>query len=123
VRIATHTEVREALVDEDLAQERIEIEKVPVGRPVDRVPPVRQEGDTTVVPVVEEVLRVERQLVLKEEVRIRRLRTSERHRETVTLRHQEAVVTRQAAPEARPDAPGPSGREDSTKPRASDRKV
>ena len=94
VRVSTHTHEREALVDEDLEREHIEIEKVPVGRRIDRVPDVRREGDTTIVPVVEEVLHVERRLMLKEEVRIRRVRTTERHRETVTLRHQEAVITR-----------------------------
>jgi uncharacterized protein (TIGR02271 family) len=94
VRVATETHEREALVDEDLARECIEIEKVPVGRRIDRVPDVRREGDITIVPVVEEVLHVERQLMLKEEVRIRRVRTTERHQEKVTLRHQEAVVTR-----------------------------
>jgi uncharacterized protein (TIGR02271 family) len=95
VRVATHTQEREALVEEDLAREHVEIETVPIGRRVDAVPDVRREGDTTVVPVVEEVLHVERRLILKEEVRIRRVRTTERHREKVTLRHQEAVVTRQ----------------------------
>jgi hypothetical protein len=39
---------------------------------------VRQEGDTTIVPVVEEVLVVERRLMLKEEIRIKRVRTTER---------------------------------------------
>ena len=95
VRISTRTYHRDALVDENLAREHVEIEKVPVGVRIYTVPEVRQEGDTTIVPVVEEVLVVERQLMLKEEVRIRRVRTTERHQEKVTLRHQEAVVTQQ----------------------------
>jgi stress response protein YsnF len=94
VRISTRTHEREALVDENLARERIEIETVPVGLRIDAVPEVRQEGDTTVVPVVEEVLVIERRLMLKEEIRIKRVRTTERHQEKVMLRHQEAVVTR-----------------------------
>src|SRR5215831_10346982 len=94
VRVATRTREREALIDEDLARERVEIETVPIGSRIDAVPEVRQEGDTTIVPVVEEVLVVERRLVLKEEVHIRRVRTTERHKETVMLRYQEAVVTR-----------------------------
>jgi uncharacterized protein (TIGR02271 family) len=94
VRVATRTREREALVDEDLACERVEIERVPVGVRIDAVPEQRQEGDTTIIPVVEEVLFVERRLVLKEEVRIRRVRTTDHHKETVMLRYQEAVVTR-----------------------------
>jgi len=94
VHVATHTHEREALVEEDLARERVEIETIPIGRRINTVPEVRQEGDATIIPVVEEVLVVERQLVLKEEVHIRRIHTTERHQERVTLRHQEAVVTR-----------------------------
>jgi stress response protein YsnF len=44
--------------------------------------------------VVEESIVVERRLILKEEVRIRRLHIMERHQETVPLRKQEAVITR-----------------------------
>lgn len=97
VRISTHTHEREALIDEDLARERVEIETIPIGRRIDAVPEVRQEGDTTVIPVVEERLVVERQVVLKEEIRVRRVRTTERHQEKVALRHQEALITRQHA--------------------------
>jgi hypothetical protein len=39
---------------------------------------------------------VERRLMLKEEIHIKRVRTTERHQEKVTLRSQEAVVTRSA---------------------------
>ena len=112
VRVSTQTHEREALIDEDLARERVEIEMIPVGRRIDAVPAVRQEGDTTIVPVVEEVLVVERQLMLKEEIRIKRVRTTERHRETVMLRHQEAVVTRD---------PGNSGNAESTSVRGAGR--
>jgi uncharacterized protein (TIGR02271 family) len=94
VRISTRTHEREALVDENLARERVEIETVPVGLRIAAIPEVRQEGDTTIVPVVEEILVVERHLILKEEIRIKRVRTTERHQEKVMLRHQEAVVTR-----------------------------
>jgi uncharacterized protein (TIGR02271 family) len=94
VHIATRTREREALIDENLARERVEIETVPIGSRIDAVPNVRQEGDTTIIPIVEERLVVERRLYLKEEVRIRLVRTTEHHKETVMLRYQEAVVTR-----------------------------
>jgi uncharacterized protein (TIGR02271 family) len=94
VRVHVQTTTREQPVDEPLTHERIEIERVAIGRPVDAVPPVRQEGDTTVFSVVEEVVVVERRLILKEEVHLRRVQTTERHRESVTLREQEAVIER-----------------------------
>ena len=95
VRISSRTHEREVLVDENLAREHVEIETIPVGRRLDAMPEVRREGDTTIVPVVEEVLFVERRIMLKEEIHIRRVRTVERHQETITLRRQEAVVTRE----------------------------
>jgi uncharacterized protein (TIGR02271 family) len=94
VRITTVTRQREELVDELLARERVEVETVSIGKPIEAIPPVRNEGDTIVVPVVEEILVTERRLVLKEELRIRRVRTTERHQERVTLRRQEASILR-----------------------------
>jgi uncharacterized protein (TIGR02271 family) len=94
VQIARVTHEREQLIDELLAHERVEIDRTPIGRHVDTMPAIRDEGDTVVIPIVEEVLVVERRLLLKEEVRVRRVRSTERHQETVTLRHHEAVVTR-----------------------------
>ena len=118
VRITTRTREREVLVDENLAREHVEIERVPVGSRIYAVPKVRQEGDTTIVPVVEEALVVERRLMLKEEIRIRRVRTTDRHQETVTLRHQEAVVTRHQTDTDKSDTTSVVGLEE-TKPRDS----
>jgi uncharacterized protein (TIGR02271 family) len=94
LEISRKTVVHDHLVEEMLAREKVEVERVPMGKAIDRMPSTREEGDTIIVPVVEEVLVVERRLVLKEEVRIRRIRTTERHQETVKLRKQEAVITR-----------------------------
>ena len=60
---------------------------IPVGLQVDAM---RQEDNTAIVPIVEEVLVVERRLMLKEEVRITSVRTTDR-REKVMLRHQETT--------------------------------
>ena len=94
VRVSTITRQHEELVDELLAQEKVEIDRTVMNKPVDRMPSVREEGDTLIVPIVEEVLVVERRLILKEEVRVRRVRQTERHQERVMVRKQEAIVTR-----------------------------
>ena len=94
VQVTRVTHEREQFIDQELARENVEIDRIPIDRQVDAMPPVREEGDTIVVPIVEEVLVVERRLLLKEEVRIRRVRTTDKYREAVSLRHQEAVVTR-----------------------------
>jgi len=94
VRVAMVTHSREHLIDEDLTRERVEVERVPIGRYVETVPAVRTEGSLTILPVVEEVVVVERRLLLREEVHIRRIHTTEKHVETVQLREQDAIVTR-----------------------------
>jgi stress response protein YsnF len=43
------------------------------------MPQVQLEGETIVVPIVDEYLVVEHRLYLREEIRIRRLRKLERH--------------------------------------------
>ena len=96
LRISTVTQQSEVLVDELLKQERVEVERTVVNRPVDRMPAVREDGDTLIVPVVEEVLVVERRLILKEEIRLRRIQQTGRHHEYVNIRKQEAVITRTA---------------------------
>ena len=104
IQIALITGTREQMINEELINVRVEIERVPIDRTVDVVPPIRQEGDITIIPVVEEIVVVERQLVLKEEVRVRRVSKNEQHQETVVLRQQEAVITRERAGQSVPIA-------------------
>ncbi len=94
VQVSRVTHQHERIIDELLNQEHVEIERIPIDKPVDAMPSIRDDGDSIVIPVVEEVLRVERSLILKEEVRVRRVHATERYLENVTLRKQEAVVTR-----------------------------
>jgi stress response protein YsnF len=70
VQVSRVTHSREELVDELLSREKVEVERVAIGQTVETMPPVREEGDYLIIPVVEEVLKIERVLVLKEEVRI-----------------------------------------------------
>jgi uncharacterized protein (TIGR02271 family) len=106
VRVATVTHTRDHLIDELLARTSVEVKRVPIGRVIDAIPPVKDDADLTVIPIVEETLVVERRLVLKEEVHIRRRKTTERYQETVQLRHQTAEVTHIPA---RQTGPGQAG--------------
>jgi uncharacterized protein (TIGR02271 family) len=99
VKVTTVTHNREKIIDEMLTREQVEIERVPIGRAVETMPDIREDGDTTIIPIVEEVIVVERRLVLKEEIRLRRVRRTEPYREKVTYREQEAVINRQASEE------------------------
>jgi stress response protein YsnF len=94
VTVSTVTQSREELVEQMLQSERVEVEHVPVGKVIQQVPEIREEGDLVIIPVVEEAVFIERRLVLKEEVRIRRIRETQNYQERVVLRRQEAVITR-----------------------------
>jgi stress response protein YsnF len=94
VRVDVVPETETRRIEETLSAEHAEIERVPIGREVEAAPPVRREGDVLVIPVVEEVLVVERRLVLKEEVRIRTVRTERRHVEDVPVRVERVEVNR-----------------------------
>jgi uncharacterized protein (TIGR02271 family) len=95
VKVRTRTEQREELVQVDLEREDIEVTRVPFHEEVSTVPQVRQEGDVTIVPVVEERLVVEKRLVVVEEIHLRRVRSTETISQPVTLAVQRAEVERQ----------------------------
>jgi uncharacterized protein (TIGR02271 family) len=94
VRIRTIVETLEETARASLDGETVEVQRVPIDRVVDVAPQVRNEGDVTVIPVVEEVVVVEKRLVLKEELHVRRHRTTESVEVPVTLRKQRAIVER-----------------------------
>lgn len=106
VRVRKRVREREAVVDEPLTRLRVEVERRPVNVWVHTPPPVRTEGDTTVIPLLEEVLVVRRRLRVTEEIRITRRRESFRAPRHVVLRREEAEVERLAADEA-PATEGP----------------
>ena len=101
VRIRTRVEEAEETVRGTLDEEVVEVERVPVDRIVDAAPAVRQDGDVTIIPVMEEVLVVEKRLVLKEELHVRRRRTQESVEVPVTLRRERVEVERLPADETR----------------------
>jgi uncharacterized protein (TIGR02271 family) len=116
VQVARVTHEREQLIDELLAHETVEIDRIPIGQQVATMPAIKEEGDTIVIPIVEEVLVIERRLLLKEEVRVRRVHSTERHQERVTLRHHEALVTRlPVEPPATGEAPDASTKSQQSK--------
>jgi uncharacterized protein (TIGR02271 family) len=97
VRVAKVTRTRDHLVDEVLGRTAVEVNRVPIGRLIEKMPAIKEDGDVTVIPIVEETFVVQRRLMLKEELHIRRVHTTERFQQTVQLRYQTAEVTRTPA--------------------------
>jgi stress response protein YsnF len=75
-----------------------------VDRFIDRPAPIRQEGDTTVIPVMEEVVVVEKRLRLVEEVRLTKRQAIRHEPQSITVRRQDAVIERLPAPDEDPAA-------------------
>jgi uncharacterized protein (TIGR02271 family) len=94
VRLHKTVQTREVLVDEPLLREEVVIERVPINRVVEGPIPVRYEGDTIIISLLEEVLVVETRLLLKEEVHMTTRRTETHTPERVTLRREDVTVER-----------------------------
>jgi uncharacterized protein (TIGR02271 family) len=92
VRITKVVHEREVVVDEPLLHHEVEVERVPIERLVEEEIPVRYEGDTMIVSVMEEVLVVEKRWMLKEEIHLRQRRVERHQPQRVTLRREEALV-------------------------------
>jgi hypothetical protein len=98
VRITTSTELVEEVVEADLLGEIAEVTRVPIGRVVEEMPIVRNENGVTIVPVLEEVVVAQKQLVLKEELHIRVTEAISHVSVPVQLKKQHAELERQASP-------------------------
>jgi len=94
VRISKVVREREETVHTTLAHQETDVTRVPVGEFVSEPEETRQEGDTLVVPVYEEVLVVEKRLRLRERLIITRRLVETDQDEQVVLRAEEASVER-----------------------------
>ena len=94
VRLDKHVGVYEEALDIPLAVRSFDVERVVLNQPVETAPPVRQEGDTTVYPLVEEQLVLTKQLIVREELRVTRRDTERRDTRTVSLHRESIEVTR-----------------------------
>jgi uncharacterized protein (TIGR02271 family) len=95
-RVEIHKTVHEHtdIVDHPLQAEEVEIERVAINRLIEEPVAVRYEGDTTIVPLLEEVLVVEKRLVLREEVHIRKVHKEVHAPQEVQLREERVEIVR-----------------------------
>jgi stress response protein YsnF len=94
IRFIKRIHQREQVVDAQGFTEDVQVEHVAVNRPVDQPPQVRYEGDVMIIPVLEEVAVVERKLILKEELHVRKQRREISNTQQVTLRTEQVDVER-----------------------------
>lgn len=83
------------IVSGPVVSDELQIERVTLNQYIDESPPaIRHEGDTMIIPVVEEEVVVTTRLKLVEEVRITRRAVERTIERPVTLRTEEVVVKR-----------------------------
>lgn len=99
VRLRKVVHERVEVVDTALLRETVHVERVAVNRFVEGPVAPREEDGVWIIPVLEEVLVVEKRLVLREELRVtRRREPMPPAPQRVTLRREEVVVEREGAP-------------------------
>lgn len=102
VRKVVHTE--RVTIDEPAYVDRVEVRRVTVNTVVDGdAPQPRTEGDTLIIPVVKEMIVIEKRLVVTEEVYVTRQRVEVHLPQEVELRREEIIVERRDADGKRTD--------------------
>ena len=95
VRIQTKVREEERIIETRLLKDEITVEHVELNLPIESPLEPRYDGEVLIIPVIEEVLVVRKQLVLKEELRITQRSVARPYAQAVLLRHEEATVERE----------------------------
>ncbi len=96
VRVRKTVGEQEQLIEDTLMHDEIDVRHVPVDKIValSEAPASRYEGDTLIVPILEEILVVEKRLRIKEEIHITRSKRPQRFSETVAVKSETVTVER-----------------------------
>src|SRR4051812_7682363 len=95
IRKVVHEE--QVTVTEPMRRDSVEITRKSIGLEVEGPVDIRHDGDVTIYPVVMERLVTKKQLVLVEEIHVRRVPHVEHVAQDITLRREEAIVERREA--------------------------
>src|SRR5579875_2162402 len=85
VRVTKHVESHDEIVEQELRKSHVEVRRVRTDRVVDGPQPAQRVGNELIIPVVSEVLRVQKQWVVTEEIHITQIEASETVQNKVTL--------------------------------------
>lgn len=99
VRISKTIHTEESLVEAPLVHDEVSVERVPMNTYIETAPEVRYEGDLMIIPVVQEVVVIEKRLMLVEEIRVLKRQLETTVSQTVSLRKEEIEVTRTENPD------------------------
>lgn len=96
VRVRKTVDEHQQRIEETLMQDEVDVRHVPIDKIValSEAPVSRYEGDTFIVPILEEILVVEKRLRIKEEIHITRSKRPQRFSETVPVKSETVSVER-----------------------------
>jgi uncharacterized protein (TIGR02271 family) len=96
VTITKKISEHEEIVDVPLFQEKVEVERVPINQVVQERPLSRQDGETMIIPVVQEQVFYQKRLVLIEELHVRKQVVETHQPQKITLVKEEVEIKRSA---------------------------
>ena len=94
VRIKKTVHETPRILEETLSKEEISIERRPCEKIVDEPAQARQEGDTWILPVQEEILVVTKRILIREEIYVRKQTLQHKEKVTAQVRKEEVVIDR-----------------------------
>jgi stress response protein YsnF len=94
VRITKRIEGHDEILEQELRKGRVQVKRVKTDRVVDGPQQVQHVGNTVIVPVVSERLRIEKEWVVTEEIHITRLEERETVEQKVRVNEEHAHVER-----------------------------
>jgi stress response protein YsnF len=105
VRVTKHVETENQVIEQQLRTSHADVKRVKTNRVVDGPQPAQRVGNTLIIPVVSEVIHVEKRWVVTEEIHITQREAVETVQQTVPVNYERAHVERvdesgNATPEA-----------------------
>lgn len=94
VRVTKRVEPHDEILQQELRKGRVEVRRVKTDRVVDGPQAVQRTGNTLIVPVVSEVLHIEKRWVVTEEIHITQLEERESVEQSVTVNRERAYIER-----------------------------
>lgn len=94
VRVSKRVQSHDEIVEQELRKSHVEVKRIKTDRVVDGPQPAQRVGNTLIIPVVSEVLRIEKQWVVTEEIHITETQQSETVQNTVTVNEEHAQIER-----------------------------
>lgn len=107
VRVIKRIVTDQQMLDHHLRTENVEIKRIPMNKVVDGPQPTIQTDDLIIIPVVQEVLKIERQWVVTEEIHVSKSAKVIHVQEPIGVAHEVVTIERLDAASANPNDKNP----------------